>query len=108
MAADVVVRGGTVVDGTGSAARRADVAVHDGRVVAVGDDLDGDTVLDATGCFVTPGFFDIHTHYDAQVFWDPGLTSSSWHGVTSVVAGNCGFSSAPLTDDGADYLVRML
>ena len=108
MAADLVVRGGIVVDGTGAPTRRADVAVHDGRVVAVGDGLDGDTVIDARGRHVAPGFFDIHTHYDAQVFWDPGLTSSCWHGVTSVVAGNCGFSIAPTRPEHRGTIVRTL
>ncbi len=108
MAADLVVRGGVVVDGTGAPGRRADVAVTDGRVVAVGDDLDGADVVDATGRFVTPGFIDIHTHYDAQVFWDPGFTSSCWHGVTSVVAGNCGFSLAPTRPEHRGAIVRTL
>ena len=108
MAAELVIRGGTVVDGTGAPMRRADVAVHEGRIVAVGDDLQGDRVIDATGRFVAPGFFDIHTHYDAQVFWDPGLTSSCWHGVTSVVAGNCGFSIAPTREAQRAVIVRTL
>ena len=81
------MRGGTVVDGTGSPGRRADVAVAGGKIVEVGEKLDGKQVLDASGQVVAPGFIDIHTHYDAQVFWDPALTPSSWHGVTSVVAG---------------------
>ncbi len=106
--ADLVITGGIVVDGTGAPARRADVAVADGRVVAIGDGLTGVTVIDARGRHVTPGFFDIHTHYDAQVFWDPGLTSSCWHGVTSVVAGNCGFSIAPTRPEHRSVIVRTL
>jgi N-acyl-D-aspartate/D-glutamate deacylase len=106
--ADVVITGGTVVDGTGAPARRADVAVAAGRVVAVGDDLDGRERIDARGRLVTPGFFDIHTHYDAQVFWDPAFTSSCWHGVTSVVAGNCGFSIAPTRPAQRGAIVRTL
>ena len=76
MEADVVIRGGTLVDGTGAPARAADVAISAGRIVAVGEGLSGARTLDASGRIVAPGFFDIHTHYDAQVFWDPGLTSS--------------------------------
>jgi N-acyl-D-amino-acid deacylase len=106
--ADVVIKGGTVVDGTGAPPRRADVAVHGGRVVAVGDELAGTAVIDATGRVVAPGFFDIHTHYDAQIFWDPSLSSSCWHGVTSVVAGNCGFSLAPTRPPQRASIVRTL
>ncbi len=92
----LVIRGGTVIDGTGEPSRRADVAVAGGKIVEIGDNLRGDRTLDADGCVVAPGFIDIHTHYDAQVFWDPALTPSCFHGVTTVVAGNCGFSLAPI------------
>src|SRR5580692_8934480 len=108
MSADIVIRGGTVIDGTGSPGRRADVAITGGRISAVGDGLEGGRVLDAAGQVVSPGFIDIHTHYDAQVFWDPDLTPSSFHGVTTVVAGNCGFSIAPIRPDGVALLARTL
>jgi N-acyl-D-amino-acid deacylase len=108
MTNDLVLRGGTVIDGTGAPGRRADVAVSDGRIVAVGDGLDGSRQLDASGQVVAPGFIDIHTHYDAQVFWDPDLSPSSFHGVTSVVAGNCGFSIAPIRQDNVALLARTL
>lgn len=105
---DLVIRGGTVVDGTGAPARRADVAVTDGRITEIGDGLQGTRVLDADGHVVAPGFIDIHTHYDAQVFWDPALTPSCFHGVTTVVAGNCGFSIAPTRPDHVDLIARTL
>src|SRR6478672_11569489 len=94
-----VVRGGTIVDGTGAPARAGGVAISDGRIVGLGTGLSGDTTVDASGCLVAPGFIDIHTHYDAQVFWDPALTPSCFHGVSTVVAGNCGFSIAPTQPD---------
>jgi N-acyl-D-aspartate/D-glutamate deacylase len=108
---DLVIRNGTVVDGSGGPARRGDVAIDGGRIVAIGAwEGAGDREIDATGKVVSPGFVDVHTHYDAQVFWDPSLTPSSLHGVTTVIAGNCGFSIAPLPPDPAEqaYLRRML
>ena len=108
MTADIVIRGGSLVDGTGNPARTADIAITDGVVSDIGDRLDGKRVLDAGGHVVSPGFVDIHTHYDAQVFWDPSLTPSCWHGVTSVVAGNCGFSIAPVRPEHRELLVRTL
>jgi N-acyl-D-aspartate/D-glutamate deacylase len=108
LSSDLVIRGGTLVDGTGTPRRRADVAITDGVVSDIGDRLDGARELDAAGHVVSPGFVDIHTHYDAQVFWDPALSPSCWHGVTSVVAGNCGFSIAPVRPEHRELLVRTL
>jgi N-acyl-D-amino-acid deacylase len=106
--AELVIRGGAVVDGTGAPSVRADVAIEGGRIAAIGPRLSGARTLDASGCVVAPGFVDIHTHYDAQVFWDPALTPSCFHGVTTVVAGNCGFSIAPTRPAHRDTIARTL
>lgn len=106
--AEIVIRGGTVVDGTGRPGFRADVGVAGGRIVAVGEGISGRREMDASGQVVAPGFIDIHTHYDAQVFWDPWLTPSAFHGVTTVVAGNCGFSIAPTRPRDVSLLARTL
>jgi N-acyl-D-amino-acid deacylase len=108
MANQLVIKGGTVHDGSGAAGTRADVGIADGRITEVGPNLDGDRVLDAGDCVVAPGFIDIHTHYDAQVFWDPALTPSCYHGVTTVVAGNCGFSIAPTREEHHELIARTL
>src|SRR3989440_1825563 len=108
MPADIVVRGGTVFDGSGAPGRAADIAIEGGAIREVGPNLHGERELDASGCAVTPGFIDIHTHYDAQVFWDPTLRPSSYHGVTTVVAGNCGFTIAPTRDEHHDVIARTL
>ena len=104
----LVIRGGMVVDGTGAPGYEADVAIEGDRIAEIGDGLTGDTYLDAEGCVVAPGFVDIHTHYDAQVFWDPALTPSSFHGVTTVVAGNCGFSISPTRPSDRDLVGRTM
>src|SRR2546423_2818141 len=108
MPADIVVRGGTVFDGSGAPGRAADIAIEGGAIREIAPNLRGERELDASGCAVTPGFIDIHTHYDAQVFWDPALRPSSYHGVTTVVAGNCGFTIAPTRPDHHDVIVHTL
>jgi N-acyl-D-aspartate/D-glutamate deacylase len=106
---DILIKGGTVVDGTGGASQQADLGIRDGRIVAIGAiDEEATETVDATGKIVAPGFVDIHTHYDAQAFWDGTLSPSPFHGVTSVVGGNCGFSIAPLSPDAGEYLMKML
>ncbi len=106
---DVVIRGADVVDGTGTPRRRADLGISDGAIVAIGRISDAaHRTVDADGLVLAPGFVDVHTHFDAQVFWDPYLTPSCFHGMTTVIAGNCGFSVAPLAPEHGEYLMSML
>ncbi len=108
---DEIIKGGTVIDGTGAPGRVADIAIRDGKIVTIGQ-VDGDAtiVTDATGRMVMPGVVDVHTHYDAQLLWDPGASPSANHGVTTIIAGNCGFTLAPLrpTAAEAEYLQEMM
>ncbi len=107
---DLVIKNGLVFDGTGAPRVRADVAVSDGVVTAIGriDERGAANVIDATDHHVAPGFVDLHTHYDAQIFWDPYCTLSGWHGVTSVAIGNCGFGFAPMAPDMREYAMRSM
>src|ERR1700690_560839 len=106
---DLVIKGGSVVDGTGAPASSADIAITDGVITEVGA-VDGKarTTVDADGALVTPGFVDVHTHFDGQVTWDPLLTPTCWHGVTTVVMGNCGVGFAPVQNDRHDWLIGLM
>ena len=110
MAHDLIIRNGTVVDGTGAPAHVADVAVDGERITAIGDlgEATAAREIDAAGQIVSPGFIDLHTHLDAQVGWDPLLTSSSWHGVTTVLMGNCGVTFAPVKAENRRFLAEMM
>ena len=117
---DLIIRGGTLVDGTGAPARAADVAIQDGQIAAVVDVADAGApaaadslgeakrTIDATGLIVAPGWVDIHTHYDGQATWDPHLTPSGWNGVTTVVMGNCGVGFAPVRPGQEDWLIQLM
>ncbi len=107
---DLVIKDGLIFDGTGAPRVRGDVAIADGMVAAIGrvDASGADQVIDASGMHVAPGFVDLHTHYDAQVFWDPYCTLSGWHGITSVAIGNCGFGFAPVQPDQREYAMKSM
>lgn len=103
---DTVIHGGMVIDGTRLPRIRADLGIRNGRVAKIGRiaPSEGRKAIDATGLIVAPGFVDLHTHYDAQIHWDPYCTISGWHGVTSVVLGNCGFGFAPVKPKGREAI----
>ena len=106
---DLVIRNGTIVDGSGNESFRGDIAIDDDRITKVGEIINkGKREIDAKGKLVTPGWVDIHTHYDGQVCWDPYLTPSSWHGVTTIVMGNCGVGFAPVKPGSENYLIELM
>ncbi len=109
MTHDLVIRNGTVVDGTGKAPFEGDVAIDGNTISAIGNVEDsGQTEIDAEGQTVTPGFIDLHTHLDAQIGWDPMMTSVTWHGVTTALMGNCGVTFAPCKPGDREFLADMM
>ena len=105
---DMVIRGGNVVDGTGTRVRTADIAIDGDVITAVGQVGPGLRTIDADGLLITPGFVDIHTHYDAQVTWDPQLSPSNAHGVTTAIFGNCGVGFAPVWKEDRNFLIELM
>ena len=110
MSFDTIIKNGSIVDGTGKPAVQSDLGIQDGKIAKIGDltNFEADKVIDATDQVVTPGFVDLHTHLDAQVGWDPELTSSSYHGVTTALIGNCGVGFAPVSEDNRAYMAKLM
>ena len=110
MVYDIVIKDGFIFDGTGAPRVRGDIGITEGHVSAIGrvDSKNAKKVIDAAGMHVAPGFVDLHTHYDAQIFWDPYCTLSGWHGITSVAIGNCGFGFAPVDPDMREYAMKSM
>ena len=107
---DLKITGGTIVDGSGGARFRGDIGIKDGRITEIGQLGAGKSAneIDASSLIVAPGFIDLHTHYDAQIFWDPHCSISGWHGVTSVAIGQCGFGFAPCKPKDQEAAMRLL
>ncbi|MAU91593.1 MAG: hypothetical protein CBD42_004465 [Gammaproteobacteria bacterium TMED182] len=110
MVNDLLIKNGTLIDGSGSEPIRADIIVNDGRITRIGNcgSVEAAQVIDATDRIVTPGFIDAHTHLDAQVGWDPALTPSSYHGITTVLVGNCGVTFAPVSPGNEPKLAEIM
>ena len=110
MSLDTIIRNGSIVDGTGKPAAHSDLGIQDGKIAKIGDltNIEAGNVIDATDQIVTPGFVGLHTHLDAQVGWDPELTSSSYHGVTTALIGNCGVGFAPVSEDNRSYMAKLM
>ena len=110
MSHEMIISGGTVIDGSGAEGIKADIAIDNGKITRIGD-LEGQQAaktIDASGKVVTPGFVDLHTHLDAQVGWDPQMSSSSYHGVTTAMIGNCGVTFAPVSKKNHRYLAELM
>jgi N-acyl-D-amino-acid deacylase len=110
MSHEIIIRGGTIIDGTGSPGVKNDIGIDRGKITRIGDlsGVEAEKSLDATGKLVTPGFVDLHTHLDAQIGWDPQLRSSSYHGVTTALIGNCGVTFAPVKEKNRTYLAKLM
>ena len=106
---EMIIRNGTIIDGTGRDRYVADIGINDGKIVKIGEIKESsDNIIDAENKLVTPGWVDVHTHYDGQATWDPILAPSSWHGVTTVVMGNCGVGFAPVKPKDREFIIELM